>query len=556
MRTAAGLASAVVLAEPFAFASLSGVHESPGIRPLYQRVLPMLSDVKLFASVGDVRSAEEFLSSRRALYAHDRQRYPFYFGHESRARSLFAPSIVKAVSTTKAIEDTLISSILAHSYESEHATQKEDAAELASELLRIRENRAITFALFRRATRKEPDLTGYFIRRGISMAYTQHHMKLFADSTIVPGFPQLGQLDELLVQPLHWLPQFSWMNELFRWAGQEFHSALLTLDKHAWEEFVAFALSSDAREFRLRLISWKRAEIVRGHAAMVREFRALAAIRTNVTRCERWQDNLTLAAKSVWPRFLTEDVMSSTVLIQCVNANERRGIVRACSDAGMSRGQMPIGAHVAAESLGAYGGLHFLLIRSGAGSGGQDGAQGVVMDAIDDFQPRMVAAVGVAFGLKVKVRTADPVVILASVVKNYERVRLGVHIDGTAELRDRGQADTPDPIRLQKLRTVADSIGMNATIGPLLSGEKLVDDPTFRTLLQDRFPDALGGEMEASGVAAACARRHVPWLVVKAVSDLGDGTKSTMHINEDSVQEAAAYAAMSLVLAGAKNGCL
>lgn len=76
--------------------------------------------------------------------------------------------------------------------------------------------------------------------------------------------------------------------------------------------------------------------------------------------------------------------------------------------------------------------------------------------------------------------------------------------------------------------TFKTSLGTNAKVrmGELLSAEKLVDNAAYRNELRIRFPDAIGGEMEANGVAAACDRNRIEWLVAKAICDWGDGKKS------------------------------
>lgn len=61
--------------------------------------------------------------------------------------------------------------------------------------------------------------------------------------------------------------------------------------------------------------------------------------------------------------------------------------------------------------------------------------------------------------------------------------------------------------------------------GPILSGEKLVDEADFKAALFHRFPQAIGGEMEGSGLCATAIRCHVPWILVKAICDWGDGKK-------------------------------
>jgi nucleoside phosphorylase len=77
--------------------------------------------------------------------------------------------------------------------------------------------------------------------------------------------------------------------------------------------------------------------------------------------------------------------------------------------------------------------------------------------------------------------------------------------------------------------------------GPILSGEKLVDNPAFKLQLFQQFPQAIGGEMEGAGLCAASGRIGVAWILVKSICDWGDGKKHKRH------QPLAAAAATSLV---------
>ncbi len=74
-----------------------------------------------------------------------------------------------------------------------------------------------------------------------------------------------------------------------------------------------------------------------------------------------------------------------------------------------------------------------------------------------------------------------------------------------------------------------DGIQSACRCGPLLSGENLVDDPEFKASLFASFPQAIGGEMEGAGLGSAAIRFAVPWIVVKAICDWGDGKKRKKH---------------------------
>jgi HAD superfamily phosphoserine phosphatase-like hydrolase len=76
-------------------------------------------------------------------------------------------------------------------------------------------------------------------------------------------------------------------------------------------------------------------------------------------------------------------------------------------------------------------------------------------------------------------------------------------------------------------------------IGLVITGASLVDDPEFRNKLVKRFPDAIGNEMEASGIWAACEKMKKEWIIVKGICDWGVG-------KTDEYQELAAASAVSL----------
>ena len=87
--------------------------------------------------------------------------------------------------------------------------------------------------------------------------------------------------------------------------------------------------------------------------------------------------------------------------------------------------------------------------------------------------------------------------------------------------------------------------------GTVLSGEKLVDNLGFRENLKELEPEAIGGEMEGTGVFAACHERVAHWLVVKAICDWGDGNKAE---DKDDRQKLAAKNAATLVFTALQRG--
>lgn len=145
--------------------------------------------------------------------------------------------------------------------------------------------------------------------------------------------------------------------------------------------------------------------------------------------------------------------------------------------------------------------------------------------AIDDLKPWAVVAVGIAFGMD-RERQPLSTLLLSERLAAYEPQRLGEQ-GPSHDLHaiQRGPITEGSPALLSRFRDshLEEDLGISIKAGLVLSGEKLVDNTAFMVDLRERFPEAIGGEMEGAGVLAASHRANVNWLVVKAVCDHGPG---------------------------------
>lgn len=161
------------------------------------------------------------------------------------------------------------------------------------------------------------------------------------------------------------------------------------------------------------------------------------------------------------------------------------------------------------------------------------------------WKPRAIIMVGIAFGKDPqKQKIGD--VLVASQIISYEQQRVGEPV------QHRGTTPPSNTTLLNRFENVhnweffgIDGSPCNLRVGPILSGEKLIDEPEFKSALFQKFPQAVGGEMEGSGLCAASGRVGVPWILVKSISDWADGKKDG--IKDDEYQQLAAAAAVSLV---------
>jgi len=201
-------------------------------------------------------------------------------------------------------------------------------------------------------------------------------------------------------------------------------------------------------------------------------------------------------------------------------------------------------AHAGQETyyIGTFGAEPVVLTMCGMGSIGRDSVILAAHQAITEVNPIAIVMIGIAFGSD-SVRQSIGDVLVASQVVSYEQQRIG----RTNEVH-RGPIAQTGPILLNRFRQaldwkflLPDGRQSRALVGPILSGEKLIDSQEYRDSLFDAFPQAIGGEMEGAGLQAVAARTNLEWILVKGICDWADGRKM------DNYQTLAARAAVSLV---------
>jgi len=199
----------------------------------------------------------------------------------------------------------------------------------------------------------------------------------------------------------------------------------------------------------------------------------------------------------------------------------------------------PIKDHV--YFLGRLGSNIAALVMTRMGASMRDGSTLSVYEAIGVCRPRAVIAVGIAWGMSTKLRLGD--VLISTQIVAFDVVRR--QADGDVYRAARPEAGG---LLLNRFRNVTgwtfdrgDGRKPAVKDGPMLSGESLIDDLDFKTKLNEAFPDAIGGEMEGTGIYGASAKNRGEWIIAKAICDWADGSK------DKRAQPLAAGAAASLV---------
>lgn len=194
--------------------------------------------------------------------------------------------------------------------------------------------------------------------------------------------------------------------------------------------------------------------------------------------------------------------------------------------------------------LGIHGGQEVIHVISNQG---RKSAQHTATLAIKRHYPSAVIGVGIAFGAQNGKRHIGDVLV-SEYLFDYESARL--NSDGTIIYRG-----PRPPATRQLVERIRDLVHRRSEqinwpkvfIGPLVCGDKLVDNKEFIKKLQTSEPELIGGEMEGSGIEVAASAANVSWIVVKGISDWGDGTKNTPSKDDD--QRTAARNAVIVVKA-------
>ena len=191
------------------------------------------------------------------------------------------------------------------------------------------------------------------------------------------------------------------------------------------------------------------------------------------------------------------------------------------------------------------------IVASFAGAGNVN-ASAITTILLSEFKPKKVMMMGIAAGLREKMVLGE--VIVSDRVVYYESAAaleggkfaprpeiLRPHMSTqqnlntylatpslSARLCERGQTMGFEMPASSQAGNVA--AGISVSSATIASGELLIRDPALQQSFRSLHDKAYVAEMEAYGVFDACEKQRVPALIVRGISDFGDGDKDdTFH---------------------------
>lgn len=167
-----------------------------------------------------------------------------------------------------------------------------------------------------------------------------------------------------------------------------------------------------------------------------------------------------------------------------------------------------------------------LLVLSGIGL---TNAASAAARALTLVQPGIFLLAGTTGGLGERVQVGDIVVGGAAAYADADSTIFGYQPGQIPQMPERFQAGQGE---LTVAAAVTDANLARTHTGLVLSGNSFVtaqQAPRLREL----FPEAAAADMETAAVAQVCDTLEVPWLSVRAVSDLCEPTAESFHLNCD-----------------------
>ncbi|WP_162063414.1 5'-methylthioadenosine/S-adenosylhomocysteine nucleosidase [Vibrio taketomensis] len=175
---------------------------------------------------------------------------------------------------------------------------------------------------------------------------------------------------------------------------------------------------------------------------------------------------------------------------------------------------------------GQLNGVDVVLLQSGIGK--VSAAVGTTI-LLDEYQPDVVINTGSAGGFDSSLNLGD--VVISTEVRHHDAdvTAFGYEIGQMAQQPAAFLAD-------EKLMNIAEQAlaqmeDKHAVRGLICTGDAFVASAERQAFIRTHFPSVIAVEMEAAAVAQTCHQFKVPFVVVRAISDVAD-KEATMSFDE------------------------
>jgi len=170
---------------------------------------------------------------------------------------------------------------------------------------------------------------------------------------------------------------------------------------------------------------------------------------------------------------------------------------------------------------GEYAGKNVVLALSGIGKVNAALSTALVLQHRPDFVINTGSAGGLGSGLKV----GDVVIGTQTAHHDVDITAFGYAIGHVPQMPARFESDPALCAAAEKAAAAFEHAAVHR--GLIVSGDQFVHSSESVAEVRRHFPDAQAVEMEAAAIAQSCHRFGVPFVVIRAISDLADEEADT-----------------------------
>lgn len=166
-------------------------------------------------------------------------------------------------------------------------------------------------------------------------------------------------------------------------------------------------------------------------------------------------------------------------------------------------------------ALGRLGNRDFVMMQCGAG---KVNAAMCVQKMIDDYHPRQLIVVGVAGTLNDDLKLGSILISRDAVQHDFDTTFFG---DKPGEVYVFGRpvyAFEADPELVRRAEQAAEKLGYACKVGRVATGDQFIATREKKLQLAREF-QADCAEMEGAAAAQVCFVNHVPFVILRAISD-------------------------------------
>lgn len=169
---------------------------------------------------------------------------------------------------------------------------------------------------------------------------------------------------------------------------------------------------------------------------------------------------------------------------------------------------------------GTIGSTAVVVVRSGVG---KVNAALCVQVLVDQFGVTHVLNTGVAGSLDAAINIGDIVVSTDAMYHDVDATIFGYQKGEVPQLGMRSfiADESLRKLAIQSIQTVAPEIGVFE--GRVVSGDQFIADNAIKKSLIDDF-NGMCCEMEGAAIAHAATVNHIPFVIIRAISDKADGS--------------------------------